>query len=544
MPYRDIIKDSTSQILKVFLRDSTTGLGKTGVAAASMSGDYVKDDNAADVALSFATGTVGDAYSSGKWAEIGNGYYFYHFPTASWTAYGETGFSFRASGAIDAAPKFRVVAFDTEDAVRAGLTSLPNATADAAGGLPISDAGGLDMDTLLGRITANVATSTALATAQADLDILTGTNGVTLATSQPNYAPATASAQLTMQGNITDILQDTATTIPALLPTNFAALGINASGHLSRVTLVDTATNNTDMRGTNGANTTAPDNASITAILADTNELQLNQDNWLTATGFSTHSASEVVTALGTGSTLTACLTATGFSTFNASTDTVNANLTQVLGTALSETSAGYLAAAFEFFFDVATPAKTINDCGVAGAGLSAEDVWTYATRVLTANTNLNDPAAADVAALILATPANLLLTDASGYVTSTNGGVSVLPATGTAAGRGEQTSLVAYIGETITQSITVYQSDGVTAYDLSGKTLVIVFETKGNVDVDAITDITISGDDDNVAMFNYTALITANVWDLKWTLREVAAPKTVILNGLLEVRRASVVDT
>ena len=36
------------------------------------------------------------------------------------------------------------------------------------------------------------------------------------------------------------------------------------------------------------------------------------------ATGFSTHAAADVVTALGTGSTLTACITATGFSTHNA----------------------------------------------------------------------------------------------------------------------------------------------------------------------------------------------------------------------------------
>ena len=36
-----------------------------------------------------------------------------------------------------------------------------------------------------------LATSAALATAQADLDTLTGTDGVTLATSQPNYAPNT-----------------------------------------------------------------------------------------------------------------------------------------------------------------------------------------------------------------------------------------------------------------------------------------------------------------------------------------------------------------
>lgn len=39
---------------------------------------------------------------------------------------------------------------------------------------------------------------------------------------------------------------------------------------IARVTLVDTCTTNTDMRGTDGANTTAPDNASIAAILVDT----------------------------------------------------------------------------------------------------------------------------------------------------------------------------------------------------------------------------------------------------------------------------------
>jgi hypothetical protein len=36
-------------------------------------------------------------------------------------------------------------------------------------------------------------------------------------------------------------------------PTNFEAILINASGHISRVTLVDTTTTNTDMRGTDNA---------------------------------------------------------------------------------------------------------------------------------------------------------------------------------------------------------------------------------------------------------------------------------------------------
>lgn len=44
--------------------------------------------------------------------------------------------------------EFQLVAYDPQDAVRLGLTALPNAAADAAGGLPISDAGGLDMDSI------------------------------------------------------------------------------------------------------------------------------------------------------------------------------------------------------------------------------------------------------------------------------------------------------------------------------------------------------------------------------------------------------------
>ena len=58
----------------------------------------------------------------------------------------------------------------------------------------------------------------------------------------------------------------------AIFPTNFSALGINVSGHISRVVLVDTTTTNTDMRGTNNAllasSYTAPDNTGIDAIEA------------------------------------------------------------------------------------------------------------------------------------------------------------------------------------------------------------------------------------------------------------------------------------
>jgi len=42
--------------------------------------------------------------------------------------------------------EIELVSYNPLDTIRLGLTSLPNAAADAAGGLPISDAGGLDLD--------------------------------------------------------------------------------------------------------------------------------------------------------------------------------------------------------------------------------------------------------------------------------------------------------------------------------------------------------------------------------------------------------------
>jgi hypothetical protein len=77
-----------------------------------------------------------------------------------------------------------------------------------------------------------------------------------------------------------DATQWDGSTVP-VFPANFASLGINASGHVSRVTLVDTCTQNSDMRGTDGA-----------ATPADLGDLQTHGDtNWTTATGFATSAA-------------------------------------------------------------------------------------------------------------------------------------------------------------------------------------------------------------------------------------------------------------
>jgi hypothetical protein len=206
----------------------------------------------------------------------------------------------------------------------------------------------------------------------------------------------------------------------------------------------------------------------LAAIVADTNELQTNQGGWLTATGFSTHSAADVVTAIGTGSTLTALATASNLAAAKSVIDEI---LTDT-GTTL--------------------PAQI---SGISGGG-------------------------------------------GGGYV-------NVLPATGIVANRTPGATLTPVVGETISQSITLYSTDGTTPIDLSGKTLTIVFETLSGTDVATVAsgNITISGASSNVVTFAYPSAVTASERTLRFAIRDEAAPLTMYLQGLCSVVRAPQVD-
>jgi hypothetical protein len=68
-------------------------------------------------------------------------------------------------------------------------------------------------------------------------------------------------------------------------PANLEQLGINASGHVSRVTLVDVCTENTDMRGTDGAYTgTPPSESAISSQVASDLATAHGDGSWETAT--------------------------------------------------------------------------------------------------------------------------------------------------------------------------------------------------------------------------------------------------------------------
>jgi hypothetical protein len=119
------------------------------------------------------TPTTGGAHD---WNHQGDGIYSLEIPASGGTINNDTeGFGwftgvvtgvlpwrgpvigFRAAGLND-------LLIESAYSATRGLTgtALPAAAADAAGGLPISDAGGLDLDTFLGRLTGNVALASVL----------------------------------------------------------------------------------------------------------------------------------------------------------------------------------------------------------------------------------------------------------------------------------------------------------------------------------------------------------------------------------------------
>ena len=122
---------------------------------------------------------------------------------------------------------------------------------------------------------------------------------------------------------------------------------------------------------------------------------------------------------------------------------------------------------------------------------------------------------------------------------------VNVLPATGIVANRTPGATLTPVVGETISQSITLYSTDGITPINLSGKTLVVVFETLAGTDVVTVAsaNITISGANSNVVTFAYPSAVTASERTLRFAIRDAAAPLTMYLQGLCSVVRAPQVD-
>lgn len=103
---------------------------------------------------------------SGAISEIGSGWYSLAGNATDRNTIGDFIIHATGTGADPVDDRYLIVPYNPFDSVRLGLSALPNAAADAAGGLTISDAGGLDIDTLLGRLDSAISTRSTLTAQQ------------------------------------------------------------------------------------------------------------------------------------------------------------------------------------------------------------------------------------------------------------------------------------------------------------------------------------------------------------------------------------------
>ncbi len=161
-----IVKSSTDVTVYIFIQNSsvTTGAGLTGLAydTSNLVCYYVRPLGSA-TALTLATQTATGAHSDGGFVEVDStnmpGVYRLDLSDAI-CATGVDSVLVHLKGASNMAPvslEIQLTSVNLNDSIRAGMTALPNAAADAAGGLPISDAGGLDLDAQIGTDINNIA---------------------------------------------------------------------------------------------------------------------------------------------------------------------------------------------------------------------------------------------------------------------------------------------------------------------------------------------------------------------------------------------------
>lgn len=164
----------TSKIIRIKILDSssTVGAGLAGLTYAStgLVISAIADNEASPTYYTVAAGTIESITTIGTYetptvnkcrfkevsASYHPGVYEIHLANARYAVSGARSLIvsvFGATNCVQCDAEIQMIGINLYDAVRAGLSALPNANADAAGGLPISDLGGLDLDNISSTIT-------------------------------------------------------------------------------------------------------------------------------------------------------------------------------------------------------------------------------------------------------------------------------------------------------------------------------------------------------------------------------------------------------
>lgn len=194
-----ITKGAANRSVLLRIIDSTDGSPETGVLFNTAGIDlWYRREGEARVAITEASlSALTDAHSDGGVLHVGDGYYRLDLPDAAFaTAANYVDFGGTVTGMIVIGGRVKLVDANFEDGVRLGLTALPNAAAEAAGGLYTRGSGAGQIDQAAnGQINANAVAISGDAAAADNLEtMLDGTGGATLSLGQLNVVNASGSA--------------------------------------------------------------------------------------------------------------------------------------------------------------------------------------------------------------------------------------------------------------------------------------------------------------------------------------------------------------
>lgn len=316
-------------------------------------------------------------------------------------------------------------------------------------------------------------------------------SGTTISTSQ-----AVASVSGNVGGNVVGSVGSIS---GVTFPSNFAALGINASGHISRVVLVDTTTTNTDMRGT--------DNAALATNWTATRAGYL--DGVLIAANYNQRTVSV------TGA------------------NHVAADIHELQPAVINNTH-----------FDVgAIDASAIAADAITSSKLAADSI-TSTQLATTAVTEIKDAIAtitpiADLATMITNDgtanaryTVSALQNGPSGEGGST---INVYPVSASTPERVAGTTLTFYKNENRSVSV-------VTDFTLTSLTLQFVVEDAEGNDILTIADGSISRSSQTFTVTIGTS-VTGTITNYKWSLRDITSGNSVLARGVLSVQDAAAAD-
>lgn len=157
-------KGKTSKLLRFFFQDTrqSDGSGLTGLVfnTAGLTAYYIREGAASAVQITLATMTVG-TWATGGFKEIDAtnmpGYYELGIPDAALSSTaGVDSVTIMLKGAANMAvaiKELQLTDFDPNDAVRAGLTALPNVASGSAGAIPTTGTGANQISVASGLVT-------------------------------------------------------------------------------------------------------------------------------------------------------------------------------------------------------------------------------------------------------------------------------------------------------------------------------------------------------------------------------------------------------